>query len=134
MTAKAWLSRARRLDEEIAGLIELRDREKERVLKITQTLSGPVVQTTKDPHKFDRLVEFEAEIDRNIDILVRTKTETNNAIAKLDDGRYREVLRLRYLGNKTFEEIAVAIHYSYKQTCRIHGRALLMMEEVLRDV
>lgn len=131
MNAKTWLNRARNIDREIDGLIKARDETKERVLSITQKLSGDIVQTTKDPHKFDRLVELENEIDKKIDELLLIKNEIEIGISGLKDGIQREVLRLRYLRNKTFEEIAVSTHYSYKQTCRIHGRALLKMEEVL---
>lgn len=133
MNAKAWLLRAKRLDEEIEQLLETRDAEKARVTKITQTLSGSVVQSSKDPHKFDRLVELELEIDRAVDELIRTKAEVLSGIMKLEDGRHRKILRLRYIDGKTFEEIAVDIKYSWKQTRRLHAAALVKMEEVLNE-
>lgn len=131
MNIKSWLSRARNIDREIDGLIEQRERERERILSITQKLSGDVVQTTKDPHRFDTLAEYDMEIDREIDNLVQTKTEIEKAISKLNDGRLREILRCRYLGNMTFEEISCRIKYSYKQTCRLHGRALIKLEGIV---
>lgn len=131
MNAKTWLSRARTIDGEIDGLLQVTAETKERIMTVTQSLNGMPVQSTKDPHKYDRLVELENEIDKRIDQLIAVKTEIEMGISKLTDGRYRKVLRMRYLQNKTFEEISVAIGYSYKQTCRLHGRALLMMEEVL---
>ena len=131
MNAKQWLSRARNIDREIDGLMRTRDETKARVLSITQSFTGDIVQSTKDPHKFDRLVELENEIDQRIEELLLVKKEIESGISVLHDARYREVLRMRYLRNMTFEEIAVGIKYSYKQTCRIHGRALLKMEEVL---
>lgn len=110
------------------------DEERGRLLSITRKLTGDTVQSTKDPHKFDRLVEYDVEIDRQIDELIRVKTEILKAISKLTDGRHREILRLRYLEGKTFEEISVAIRYSYKQTCRLHGRALIRMEVIVNDL
>lgn len=133
MNVKSWLNRAKNIDREIDRLIDQREAERERILSITQKLTGDVVQTTKDPHKFDRLAEYDAEIDRQIDELIKVKTEINRAIMKLEDGRLREILRARYLENKTFEEISVRIRYSYKQTCRLHGRALLKMEAVINE-
>lgn len=143
--AKQWLMRARNIDREINELLKEKEKVRDRVLKITQSYTGDAVQSTKDPHKFDRLVELEMEIDRNIDELVAVKTEILHGIAKLSDGRYREILRLRYCNEQkdekdengehktgcTFEQIAVKMNYSYKQICRLHGRALLKMEEII---
>jgi len=131
---KQWLNRARNIDKEINHLIEQRDEERSRLLSITQKLTGDTVQSTKDPHKFDRLVEYEVEIDRQIDELIRVKTEILKAISKLTDGRYREILRLRYLEAKTFEQIAVEMNYSWRHVCTLHGRALIRMEVVINDL
>lgn len=131
MNAKQWLMRARNIDREIDELLNERTEVIARLTSITQKLTGETVQSSKDPHKFDRIVELEFEIDRQIDELVAVKAEIENGISKLTDGRYREILRLRYISGKTFEEIAVHIGYSYKQTCRLHGRALLKMEGII---
>lgn len=133
MNAKQWLMRARNIDREIDGLIAQRDEVFTRLTHITQSLTGSTVQSTKDPHKYDRLIELDAEIDRYIDELLDMKAEINKGIHQLSDGRYREILRRRYLSGDTLEQIAVGIGYSYKQTCRLHGRALLKMEEVIND-
>lgn len=134
MNAKQWLMRARNIDREIDELLTERTEVIARLTSITQKLTGETVQSSKDPHKFDRIVELEFEIDRQIDDLVAVKAEIENGISKLNDGRYREILRLRYISGKTFEEIAVNIGYSYKQTCRLHGRALLKMEGIINGI
>ena len=134
MNVKQWLMRARTLDREINSLLEEKQNVRDRILKITQSYTGNVVQATKDPHKFDRVVELELEIDKNIDELVRVKAEILNAISKLQDGRYREILRLRYLKGMTFEQIAVEMHYSWRHVCTLHGRALLRMEDIINGL
>lgn len=148
LNAKQWLNRARNIDREINELLKEKEEVRDRVLKITQSYTGDAVQSTKDPHKFDRVVELEMEIDRHIDELLSVKTEILHGIAQLSDGRYREILRLRYCNEEkdedgeddedgkqktgwTFERIAVKMNYSYKQICRLHGRALLKMEEII---
>lgn len=133
MNSKQWLSRAKNIDREIDGLMRARDETKARCLSITQSYTGNIVQSTKDPHKFDSLVELENEIDKRVDELIRVKAETVGKIAKLNDGRYREVLYCRYIEGLTFEEISVRIKYSYKQTCRLHGRALIEMGVILNE-
>lgn len=133
MTAKEYLNRARRVDLEITTLVKARDAEKDRVLRIVQSFDGINVSGTKDPHKFDRLAELELELDRQIDRLVDIKADVAKEIARLSNPIYRVVLTKRYIECLTFEQIAVDIKYSYKQTCRIHGRALLKMEETWKS-
>lgn len=123
--------RARNIDREINELMKEKEDVRDRVCKITQSYTGDAVQSTKDPHKFDRAVELEMEIDRHIDQLIEVKTEIIHGIMQLSDGRYREILRLRYLSGKTFEQIAVEMNYSWRHVCTLHGRALLKMEEVV---
>ena len=132
MNVKAWLNRARNIDREIDSLLRARTEARNKVLSVTSSYEAIVVSGTKDPHKIDRLAELETEIDNQIDNLVSVKAEILREINKLEDWRYRVVLRLRYLESKTFEQIAVEINYSYKQTCRIHGRALLIIGEALK--
>ena len=131
ISAKQWLSRARNIDREINALLKVKEDTYDRILHITQSYTSDVVSGTKDPHRFDRIAELESMIDREIDRLVEIKAEIESKIFQLNDGRYREVLRLRYLEGKTFEQISVDLNYSWRQTCRLHGRALLKMEELL---
>ncbi len=134
MNVKSWLNRAKNIDRKISSLIKEKDEEKARVMKITQTYTADVVQGTRDPHRYDRLVEYEQEIDAWIDELLKTKAEIVREVRRLKDGRYQEILLLRYIEGLTFEEISVRIKYSYVQTCRLHGRALIKMEEVLNEL
>lgn len=131
MTAKQWLNRARRIDEEIDRLLLLKKKTYDRLVSITAQIDSTSVSGTKDQHKFDRLAEISGEIDKRVDELHEVKSEIFRTINKLDDRTERLVLIGRYLDNMSFEEIAVGIHYSYKQTCRIHGKALLSVTDVL---
>ena len=131
MNTKQWLSRARRIDTEINSLLISYEETKAALTKVSQTLTGDTVQSTKDPHKFDRLAELSELIDRKVDELITTKGEIVAAIGCLRNGNQRAVLYRRYIGGETFEQIAVGLKYSYKQVCRIHGRALIEMEAIL---
>lgn len=131
MNTKQWLSRARRIDTEINSMLISYEETKAALTKVSQTLTGDTVQSTKDPHKFDRLAELSELIDRKVDELITVKGETVAAIGCLRNGNQRAVLYRRYIGNETFEQIAVGMNYSYKQVCRIHGRALIEMEAIL---
>lgn len=125
MTSKQWLSRALRIDGEIYSLMETRDREKQKLLNIVQKLDGDPVQSTKDPHKYDRLVELNEAIDGLIDGQLAIKAEIVKTIGQLDKPVYRRILHLKYIDGMTFPAIAEVVHLSQRHVERLHGRALL---------
>lgn len=131
MTTKQWLSRALRIDGEIYSLMETRDREKQKLTSITAKLTGDPVQTTHDPHKFDRLVELNAAIDKLIDNQLAIKAEIITAIGLLNKPIYRRILLLKYVDGMTLPAIAEAVHISQRHTERLHGRALVEMGAVI---
>lgn len=133
MTAKEWLSRARTIDGELEALKEAHEIMVEQLTKATQPLTGDTVQSTKDPHAFDKLGELAVEIEKATKADHKIKAEVLAAIMKLNNPAHRRLLILRYINGHTFEQIAVKMNYSWRQTCRIHGRALVEMTEVLKN-
>jgi len=133
LTTKEWFMRVRRSDRRIDSLLQRKQEEWERVTSITANLSGDVVDGTKDPHKYDGYVALIRQIDEETDELYKAKQEVNSVIKQIPDIRYRDVLDKRYLGGKTWEQIAVEMHYSYMHICRLHGEALKAAEEYITD-
>lgn len=132
MTVKSWLNRAKRLDEEIDTLMDLKRTTSERLTTIVQNYNSDGSQSSKDPHKFDRLAEIDGEIDRKIQELTNVRQEIFDTISKVEDSRYRQILLGRYIAHWTWERIAVSINYSYKQTIRLHGYALIAVEQYIK--
>lgn len=131
MTAKQFLSRGRWIEREITSLIRTRDETRDRLTHITQNYDGDGAQTTKDPHKFDSLVELEDKIDELIDRLYATKTEILGVIDRLEDRREFLALKVYYIGMKTWEEVAVELHYTWRQTMRIRKAAIANTEVII---
>lgn len=131
MTAKEWLSRARTIDRELKALCEAREMMIAQMTKATQGFSADPVQSSKDPHKFDRLGELAFDIDQRTRELDRVKAEILRAINRVPDGLCRIVLIERYLNMKSFERVAVDNYISIRNVWRIHGRALGMVEKIL---
>lgn len=129
MEIRTWLNRAWKLDAEIRTLEMAKIEERRRVLSTTSTPSEIVVASTKNPHKYDRLVELEDKIDEIIDREFAIKKEILEFISDIPDARFRTLLIGRYIRFMTWERIAVQMHYSYKQTLRLHKAALKMCEE-----
>ena len=125
MTTKEWLCRAQNIDREIGQLMRERRKAWDRAVSITSRLNSACVSGTKDPHKYDTLVEYEMAIDTKVEELYNTKREIQQAIWAVQDGTLRAVLSERYLESKTWEQIAVDLHYTYCHVVQnLHPRAL----------
>lgn len=134
LTARQWLGRARSIDREINALVNAKAETRDRVLSITQNYSSDGAQSSKDPHKYDRLVELEDLIDQKIDELLAVKQEITDAIGTLEDGRQRTVLTDYYVRLLSIEETAVDCHYSYRQTIRYHRAGIAEFEKLSHNV
>lgn len=132
MTAKQWLDRGRRIDQEIAKLEESRRLAKERLTSVTQNYDSDGAQASKDPHKFDRLVELDGLIDDKAAELVRIKAEIFEMIYRLPNQRQRMVLTSYYVDGKTWEQTAVDLDYSWRQVMRIYKKALPEIEILIK--
>ena len=131
MTAKQYLYRVRRIDKEIEALLRLVQRTRESLETTTQNYEADGAQSSKNPHKLDRLAELESMVDEKIDEQIALKAETLETIMKLEDRRQRLVLMEYYIEMKTFEQVAVDINYSWRQVINIHGYALAEVQKLI---
>lgn len=76
-----------------------------------------------------KIIDLEREIDRRIDEYVDLTREIETAIDRIDDDRYRDILRFRYINGWSWERIAREMHYDRRQITRLHGLALLEIEK-----
>lgn len=130
-TAKQYLNRVRRIDKEISALLRLVQTTRESLESITQNYNSDGAQVTKDPHKFDRLIELESLVDAKIDEQLDLKAEILKTIMRLDDRRQRLCLMEYYIEMKTFEQVAVDMNYSWRQIMNIHGHALKEVQKLI---
>lgn len=77
------------------------------------------------------LSDYAAILDEQIDLLkeerlerVRCYQKIERQIRQMENEDEQEVLRLRYILGMKWEEVAVKMGYSWKQTHRIHSSAL----------
>lgn len=131
MNAVQWLNRARHIDREIDILLAEKQRAKDRLLQITQSYTRSEAQTSKDPHKMDRIVELENQIDQKVDLLYETQIEIGDMIGHLENQAHREALTGYYLSMMTWERVAVEMHYSFHHVMRIRKEAIREVEALL---
>lgn len=135
MSAKEYLQQLRRFDtvinqkiKELEGLrstiygVGSIDYSKERV-QTSQSVNAPFVKAA------DRIVDLEAEINREIDNFVNKKHIIINQIQCLQNVNHVKLLFKRYVEFKGFEVIAVEMKYTYQYTVEMHGYALCEFEK-----
>lgn len=133
MTTKQWLSRARKCDEEIETLRKAVEKERDRVLSITATLGGDVVSGSADQHKLDNYAALVDELESRVAELYKIKKDVKAVVDGVQDETLRQILILRYVSVTSWEEIAVAMHFSYRHVCRLHGDALAAVKDLVRE-
>ena len=94
---------------------------RESLESITQNYNSDGAQSSKNPHKFDRLVELESLVDAKIDEQIAMKAEILETIMKLPDRRQRLVLMEYYVEMKSFEEVSV--HSLFMETDAPNSRS-----------
>ena len=128
MTVKEYLGQAYRLDQRINSKLEQLESLNGLATKCTSTLTGmpknPSRSTSLMADAVAKIVDLQAEINRDIDLLVDLKCEMVRVIKNVDHAEYQTLLELRYLCFKTWEQIAVDMNYSIDNVYRIHRKAL----------
>lgn len=127
MTTKEYLGQAYRLDQRINSKLEQIASLNELATKCTGVLTGmprnPNRGTSTMADAVAKIVDLQAEINRDIDRLVDLKREMVRLIKAVDNTEYQTLLELRYLCFKTWEQIAVDMGYSIQHIYRLREKA-----------
>ncbi|MEA4900572.1 DUF1492 domain-containing protein [Desulfitobacterium sp.] len=128
MTTKEYLGQAYRLDQRINSKLEQIASLNELATKCTGVLTGmprnPNRGTSTMADAVAKIVDLQAEINRDIDRLVDLKREMVRLIKAIDNTEYQTLLELRYLCFKTWEQIAVDMGYNVRHVYRLHDEAV----------
>lgn len=128
MTAKEYLNQAYRLDQQIDSKIEQVASLNDLATKCTATISGmphnPSRSTSPMADTIDKIIDLQAEINRDIDALVDLKREIVTVINAVDNPEYQTLLEKRYLCFLHWEQIAVDMHYGIDNIFKLHKKAL----------
>lgn len=137
--AKYLLQKIAFLDAEINSLIREHESVKSTLLKATDYSNEPVATTKRNASedKLVKLADKSSDIDLKIDELVDFKIMMGDYINRIEDIKYRIILREHYINGVPFSElpdVSDVIRYSERHLHRLHGEALLAFQEVLKDV
>lgn len=76
---------------------------------------------------------YAERVNAKWDELIALCTEAEGLIEQIADGRYREVLKRRYLWGESWEYIAIGLGYEYHHVHKLHGQALNEFKAILQS-
>lgn len=128
MTPKEYLNQAYHIDRKIECKLQQVESLRNLATRVTSVFSDMPHCTTTDSCKLEKtitkIIDLENEIDADIDRLVDLKKEISHVINSVENEEYRIILEMRYLNFRTWEEIAVALHYTVRWIYKLHSKAL----------
>lgn len=134
--AKEFLEQVKLCDTHINNKLEELSSLKDMVTHITSSLGGEVVSGGSNQDKLGdaiaKIIDLENEINNAVDAYIDKKKQVGAVLDNLTDPDQIKVLHKRYFEDMTWEEIACAMHMTYRNVCYIHGRALQAVSEILK--
>ena len=128
MNAKEYLGQAYRLDQRIASKLDQVASLNDLAAKYTSTLTGmphsPNRGTSTMADAVAKILDLQAEINRDIDDLVDLKRDITGCIMSVQNMEYQSLLEKRYLCLMTWEQIAAENGCSVRNIHMMHGEAL----------
>ena len=131
MTAKEYLWRVRDAALELNRLEQEYEQAKADILHLKGiAYDGDRVSGGKIGDPIATLERYAERVNAKWDELIALRQEAEAHIDALRDGRYREVLKRRYLRGQSLERIAVDLCFDYRWVKRLHGRALVEFQKL----
>lgn len=137
MNAKEYLMQARFLDMRINSKIQQIEALNDLATSASSVLTGmphsPNKATAKMADAVTKIIDLQAEINHDIDILVDLKREISSTIKAVPSPELQTVLEKRYLCFQSWEIIAVDMGYSMHHLYKLHNQALDICDEILKQ-
>lgn len=130
--AKEYLLRVRRAKREVQRYQALKAQARDLACSTTAPPDKLSVIGGKGGDVFARYAQYAATLDEKISDLYDLQNEVTCTIARVPDGRYRELLLGYYVEGLTWEQTAVEMGYSYQNVVQfLHPKALAQVGEIL---
>ena len=134
MTTKEWLNRGRRLNRRLQALQESKRQAYERAISSTAAAGSDFVGSPSNFSLVDKNASYanlSAAVDMQIKRLEEARAEILHILNQLEDNTLATLLTEYYVNDKTWEEVAVSMGYSWRQVLRLHGQAVQEIRKIL---
>lgn len=134
MKTQDYLKQIERLDRMIQNKLSEICQLRHMATSITIPPKEVNVQTSSDKDRVGtavaKIVDMENETNKLVDEYIDKRKAIINQIDYIEDANMYHVLHEKYVMRKDLSTIAVEMGYSFKQVCRIHGKALNEFEKL----
>lgn len=135
--AKSFLQQVELCDKHINSKLEQVAQLRELATKITATWKQDIVSGGSDQDKIGnavaKIIDLEEEINTAVDEFVDKKRKVSCVIDQIGNADYIAVLYKRYFEYKTWERIACEMNFTYQWVCKLHGRALQVVDGIIKN-
>lgn len=109
--------------------LERYEEQRTMVTNITQSLDGMPKAQNKPNYALEKLLD---QYNYIIELLTKDQEKQNKILEQiiLVKEPYRTILTDKYIKDMSLEEISIDVHYSYDRTCKMHGIALNLFDEL----
>ena len=133
---KEYLQQVRRAKIHIDSLQEEIETMKELAVSIGSMNQSEKVMSSVSQDKMAYIIckieDRMAELKDKVTEYMQLRAEVMATISKVDNDDYQQILYKRYCQMKKWEEIALEMSYTYQWVCKLHGRALEEIREILK--
>ena len=132
MKAKDYMMQIRRMDDRIKALELSAKSALDRATGTTTAYDKlPIDRSHVNPRLEENYAELMERIRWEKAELMRVQKDVTTTIARVKRNEYATLLTNYYILGWSFEQCAVAMHYSYSHICRMHGDALLEVQRII---
>ena len=132
MKAKDYMMQIRRMDDRIKALELSAKSALDRATGTTTAYDKlPIDRSHVNPRLEENYAELMERIRWEKSELMRVQKDVTTTIARVKRNEYATLLTNYYILGWSFEQCAVAMHFSYSHICRMHGDALLEVQRII---
>lgn len=135
MTAKEFLQKGRKMNDEVQQLLFAKQQARELACSVSVTYSDNKTNPSLDnsmERKMTDYANYSVMLDKRMKELINYRFKMISLIVRLDDVTHRTLLIARYIDCKTWERIAEEMHYSDKWVrTHLHSKALQALDDIL---
>ena len=129
MTAKEWLSRARKMSGRLRALQTSKEQAFARATSVVVG-GGEHVSGGEPADKNAAYAELSLAVDRQIEKLERTRAEILQVIGQVEDNTLSTLLTEYYVNDKALRELSAKLHYSCRHVIRRLAHAMPYKREL----